>query len=356
MPDARGEFERQRALEQQASAEGGFHGQALHREIADIGEVGVPESGVPGHVDEVPVETGEIATMSQGKLAWRRFRRHKLAMGSAIVLILIILAAVFAPLISPYAFTDQDLTAARQGPSWSHPFGTDTLGRDQFTRVLYGGRISLFVGFAVALFATGIGIAVGAVAGYYGGRTDNFLMRLTDLFLSIPLIIVLILGSAIVGGSVLGIVGVLALFLWMVDARIIRGVFLSMKEKEFVEAAHASGATNRRIIVREMLPNAMGPIVVATTLSVAVAILTESVLSYLGYGIQGQTPTWGNLLDDAQNSMVTSPWLIIFPGLAILITVICVNFLGDGLRDAFDPQGAASVGSKRRKRKKRRDA
>jgi peptide/nickel transport system permease protein len=210
------------------------------------------------------------------------------------------------------------------------------------------------VGAAVALFATLIGTTVGALAGFYGGKLDNFLMRLTDLFLSIPSLVVLIMASTILGGSVLDIVIVLAITFWMYDARIIRGVFLSMKEKEFVEAARASGARNRRIIFREMLPNAMGPIIVSSTLSVAAAILTESLLSYLGFGIQGQTPTWGNLLDDAQNLMVTAPWLIIFPGLAILVTVICVNFLGDGLRDAFDPGGQRVLGAGRKRRKRHR--
>ncbi len=354
MPDATQEFERRRALEEQAAGEGGFHGAALQREISEVSEADSAGLTAPVGLEEVPPEAAEIATMSQGQLAWRRFRRHKLAMASAIVLLLITLAAIFAPLLTPYTFSEQDLEAARQGPSLSHYFGTDTLGRDQFTRVLYGGRISLFVGAAVALFATLIGTTVGALAGFYGGKLDNFLMRLTDLFLSIPSLVVLIMASTILGGSVLDIVIVLAITFWMYDARIIRGVFLSMKEKEFVEAARASGARNRRIIFREMLPNAMGPIIVSSTLSVAAAILTESLLSYLGFGIQGQTPTWGNLLDDAQNLMVTAPWLIIFPGLAILVTVICVNFLGDGLRDAFDPGGQRVLATGRTRRKRRR--
>jgi peptide/nickel transport system permease protein len=311
------------------------------------GAVGVPGAlpgdevvspGPPAAAQPSPVAEVATATLTQRQLSWRRFKRHKLAMVSSVILIFIGLSALLAPLLTHYTFSQQDLTATLEGPSWSHLFGTDTLGRDQFTRVLYGGRVSLAVGIAVAASATLIGTVVGAIAGFYGGKTDNLLMRVTDLFLSIPFLVILIMGSLLLGGTIPDIVIVLALFFWMADARIVRGIYLSLKEKEFVEAARASGASNRRIIFNEMLPNAMGPIIVSTTLSVAAAILTESVLSFLGFGIQPPTPTWGNLLDAAKDLAVVAPWLLIFPGLAILITVLCVNFLGDGLRDALDPQ------------------
>jgi peptide/nickel transport system permease protein len=224
-----------------------------------------------------------------------------------------------------------------KGPSAAHWFGTDLLGRDEFTRVMYGGRISLLVGLSVALSAGIIGAVVGAVAGYYGGWIDNVLMRVTDLFLSIPFLVILIIAANALGGSLFDIVVILAVFFWMPDARIVRGVFLSLKEKEFVESARSSGASNARIIFLHILPNSMGPIIVNMTLSVAAAILTESALSFLGFGIQPPTPTWGNLLNNATGYAQLYPWLVWFPGLAILITVLCVNFLGDGLRDALDP-------------------
>lgn len=275
--------------------------------------------------------------LSTRQLAWRRFKRHKLAIGSTAVLLLLALVVVIAGVISRYGFAEQDLANLIAGPGGKHWFGTDNLGRDEFTRVLYGGRISLLVGLTVALSAGLIGAVVGSLAGYYGGWLDNLLMRVTDLFLAIPFLVILIIAARALGGSVFDIILILALFFWMPDARIVRGVFLSLKEKEFVEAARASGASDMRIIFVHMLPNAMGPIIVNVTLGVAAAILTESALSFLGFGVQPPTPTWGNLLNDAQNFTLIAPWLVWFPGLAILITVLCVNFLGDGLRDALDP-------------------
>jgi peptide/nickel transport system permease protein len=283
-----------------------------------------------------PPEPGERA-LSTGQVAWRRFKRHKLAMAAGIVLVLLGLSAALAPLLAPYSFHAVDLGHAVSPPSVHHLFGTDELGRDQVTRVMYGGRISLLVGVSVALTAGVIGTAIGALAGFYGGWIDNVLMRVTDLMLSLPGLVVLIVAVRILGGSVWEIIVILGLLFWMGDARIVRGLFLSLKEKEYVEAARASGASNSRIIFFHILPNAFGPIVVNTTLDVADAILTESALSFLGFGIQPPTPSWGNMLEGAQNFTLTAPWLVWFPGLAILITVLAVNFLGDGLRDALDP-------------------
>ena len=347
-PKTNEELAREAAARDEPAGDSPLQGSARDRVEGAVGieddpariaaEDGVAAPAPPSAAQPSPVAEVATATLTQRQLAWRRFRRHKLAMVSAVVLLIIGLSALLAPLLTSYTFSQQDLTSTIQGPSWKHLFGTDTLGRDQFTRVLYGGRVSLAVGIAVAASATLIGTVVGSIAGFYGGKIDNLLMRVTDLFLSIPFLVILIMGSLLLGGSILDIVIVLAAFFWMADARIVRGIYLSLKEKEFVEAARASGASNRRIIFNEMLPNAMGPIIVSTTLSVAAAILTESVLSFLGFGIQPPTPTWGNLLDAAKDLAVVAPWLIIFPGLAILLTVLCVNFLGDGLRDALDPQ------------------
>jgi peptide/nickel transport system permease protein len=305
------------------------------------GRMEAPAVDAPSHAPIPPDEgVAEPTTQSltQRQLAWRRFRRHKPAMVSLVLLILISLAVIFAGAVTKYGYAEQNFEVLRKGPSAAHWFGTDELGRDEFTRVLYGGRVSLAVGICVALSAALIGTLVGSLAGYYGGRLDNLLMRITDLFLSFPFLVILIIGSTVLGGSIFDIVLVLSLFFWMPDARIVRGVFLSLKEKEFVEAARASGSSDRRIIMSNLIPNAMGPIIVNVTLSVAAAILTESVLSFLGFGIQPPTPTWGNLLDSAQSQMLVAPWLVWFPGLAILVVVLCVNFLGDGLRDALDPQ------------------
>ncbi len=274
--------------------------------------------------------------LSQRALVWRRFRRHKLAMASLVALLLIGLAVALAPVLTPYNFSDQHLDRILQGPSAKHLLGTDQLGRDELTRLLYGGRVSLLVGLGVALVSAVVGTLAGAAAGYYGGRLDNFVMRLTDLFLSIPLLVLLIIASQATGGHILDIVLVVSLALWMFLARIVRGLFLSLREKEFVEAARAIGSSNARIIFRHMLPNALGVIIVNVTLTVAIAILTESLLSFLGFGIQPPTPTWGNMLEDGRSLMTIAGWLVWFPGLAILVTVLCVNFLGDGLRDALD--------------------
>jgi peptide/nickel transport system permease protein len=297
---------------------------------------GVVEPGiaVPGGIIAT---TAEDRVLSTKQLAWRRFKRHKLAIGSALVLLALGVAVILAEVISKYNFHEQHFEDYLMGPSGKHWFGTDSLGRDQFVRVMDGGRISLLVGLSVALSAGLIGAVVGGLAGYYGGWLDNVLMRVTDLFLSIPFLVVLILASKLLGGSVFDVVLLLSLIFWMPDARIVRGVFLSLKEKEFVEAARASGASNKRIIFYHIMPNAMGPIIVNVTLLVAGAILTESALSFLGFGVHPPTPTWGNLLSDSQTFILLAPWLVWFPGLMILITVLAVNFLGDGLRDALDP-------------------
>jgi peptide/nickel transport system permease protein len=292
--------------------------------------------------------------LSPGRLAWLRFRRHRLAMVSGVVLILLTIVVFFPGLVTKWGPLERDLEAPQfAGPSADHWFGTDNLRRDMFARVLHGGQVSLQVGFAVALLSTMLGAGIGALSGYFGGRLDNVLMRVTDLFLGIPQLVALIIltrlpsrnewAVTLMGepGSVRAIVTVMALLFWMPIARVVRGLVLSLKEKEFVEAARAMGASDWRIVSRHLLPNCMGPLIVAITLAVAAAILTESALSFLGFGVDSvSTPTWGNLLSNTKGQLRNNGHVVWFPGLAIVVTVLCVNYLGDGLRDALDPRQA----------------
>jgi peptide/nickel transport system permease protein len=270
----------------------------------------------------------------------RRFLRHRLAVGSVLVLVVLAVACFGAGWIAPYAHNHQDLVLGPVGPSSSHWFGTDELGRDQLSELLYAGRITLLIGFGVALLSTIVGTVVGAVAGYAGRWTDQVLMRVTDLFLVVPSIAVLAVGIKRFGHSDGAIVLVLAAVGWMYIARIVRGQVLSIKSQEYVDAARASGASPARVIVRHILPNVLGPIVVHATLAVASAVVVESSLSFLGFGVQAPATSWGRMLADARGTVGTSTsYLIWFPGLALLLTVLAVNYLGDGLRDAFDPKG-----------------
>jgi peptide/nickel transport system permease protein len=283
-----------------------------------------------------------IAT-GQWRVVARRFRRRKLAMAGLAGLALLALSAIFAPMLTPYDVTptlnSEVLAESRQSPSLRHPFGTDELGRDQLTRVLYGGRISLLVGLSVALASSVIGTTVGAVAGYFGGWVDQVLMRLVDLLLVMPGTALVMIAQKGLGSSVQVIVLVLAFLFWRSIARIVRGLFLSLKGQEFVEAARASGASSARIIVSEMLPSAVGPICVHLALASGAAILSESALSFLGFGIQPPAVSWGNMLSQSRGAVGTDlAYLVYPPGLAILLTVLAVNFVGNGLRDALDPR------------------
>jgi peptide/nickel transport system permease protein len=294
----------------------------------------------------------EPEARSQWQLFWRRFFRHRVALVAGIVLVWLYIMVLLAPHIAPYPLnpelTGKVLAGARHGPSAKHWFGTDELGRDQLTRVLFAGRVSLLIGLAVALMSTTLGTAIGAAAGYFGGWVDQLLMRFTDLFLVVPgLAILMMAQKGFQGTKIFGhplsttnlIILILSFLYWQYIARVVRGVFLSLKEREFVEAARASGASAFRIIVRHMLPNTIGPIAVNTTLVVGLAILTESTLSFLGFGVQPPTVSWGNMLAQSEGAVGTPlAYLVYSPGIAILITVLAVNFLGDGMRDAFDPQ------------------
>ncbi len=281
--------------------------------------------------------------------AWRRFRKHRLAVVSAAVLALLVLAVLVGPFLWPVPIDEIDFAAQLQGPSWAHPLGTDDLGQDLLARILYGGRISLAVGFTAMLVAVGVGVLVGSVAGMAGGKLDAALMWLTDLFLSLPqlplllLIIYLFRDSLkeVVGpemGVFILIVAVIGLFNWMPVARLVRAQFFSLREKEFVEAARALGASRLRLVARHILPNALGPVIVAATIDIAAAIIAESTLSFLGLGFPPDIPTWGRLLFDAKDNLDFAPHWALFPGLAIFLTVVSINFVGDGLRDALDPR------------------
>jgi peptide/nickel transport system permease protein len=287
--------------------------------------------------------------VSPGFEAWRRFRRHRLALASAVILTLMIGAIVLGPTLWPVAINDIDFTARLKGPSWSHPFGTDDLGQDLLARMLYGGRISLAVGLAAMAVAILVGTLIGAIAGMSRGWVGSALMWLTDLFLSLPqlplLLLVIYLFRDLLkglfgpeGGVFILIVAVIGGLRWMPVARLVRAQFLSLREKEFVEAARALGASKSRQVVRHILPNALGPVIVAGTIDVAAAIIAESTLSFLGLGFPPDIPTWGRILFDAKDYLDIAPHWALFPGAAIFLAVLSINFIGDGLRDALDPR------------------
>ncbi len=274
----------------------------------------------------------------------RRFFKHKLAGIAIAVLAFLVLASVFA-FTTPYSPTDQEPTNSFQKSNADHWFGTDELGRDVFTRILYGGRVSLTVGLFSTFLSITLGVLVGALSGYFGGWTDSILMRITDAFLTFPTIFVLIILGAFLReqqvpwlkNSVLIVIIIIAALSWMWPARLVRGLFIVLREREFVTASRALGGSSARIIIQHILPNCIGPIVVSGTLQMASAIITESGLSYLGFGVQPPTPTWGSILATAQNQVFRAPWIAFYPGLMIFITVMAINYIGDGLRDAFDP-------------------
>jgi peptide/nickel transport system permease protein len=281
--------------------------------------------------------------------ATRRFRRHRLAMVGIVVLSVMVGAVLLGPLVYRVPIDEIDFRAKLQGPSWAHPLGTDDLGQDVLARMLYGGRISLAVGITSMLIAMSIGVLVGASAGYFGGALDHTLMRITDLFLSLPglpllLLIVYLFRESLKkvlgpeAGIFLLIVAVIGGLRWMPVARLVRAQFLSLREKEFVEAARGLGAPALRQVVRHILPNALGPVIVAATIDVAAAIIAESSLSFLGLGFPPDIPTWGRILYDAKDNLDFAPHWALFPGTAIFLTVLSINYIGDGLRDALDPR------------------
>ncbi len=298
---------------------------------------------MPNNTDEKNSKIKPPETMAF--LVWKRFRRHPGAMVGAVILTILIISVTLAGL-SPHDPEISNIKNRFQPPSWTYPFGTDGLGRDILVRVLYGGRVSLMVGFLVVGITLSIGVPIGAIAGYFGGWIDNVLTKVIDATLSLPALMFMILLAAILreidlpivkGNNKLTIALVLGVLSWPTVARLVRAVFLTFREMEYVTAAKALGASNLRIIINEILPNGLGPIIVESTLGIGYAIMEESTLSFLGFGIMPPTPSWGNMLDNAQEHLSQRPWLAIFPGLMIFLTIISINFIGDGLRDALDP-------------------
>lgn len=289
------------------------------------------------------------ARFSPGREAWRRFQRHRLAMASSVVLLAIVLAVGIGPYLWTLPINEIDFAAKLEGPSWAHPLGTDDLGQDVLARLLYGGRISLAVGFCAMFVACTVGVLVGAIAGMSRGAVDAFLMWLADLFLSLPTLPLLLLVIYLFRDSLKGLLGpeggvffvivaVIGGLRWMQVARLVRAQILSIREKEFIEAARALGASTSRQVVRHILPNALGPVIVAATIDVAAAIIQESTLSFLGLGFPPDIPSWGRVLFDAKDTIDIAPHWAMFAGAAIFLTVLSISFIGDGLRDALDPR------------------
>jgi peptide/nickel transport system permease protein len=302
---------------------------------------------------ETQVAAVEKPALTPTQMAWRRFRRHKMALFGACLLILIVLYVSIGSLVYSEEYANRnDLSITLSPPSREHPFGTDGTGRDILARTIYGGQISILIGICAVIVSVIVGVLVGSIAGYYGGLIDAILMRFTEAMFNIPQLFLLILLSKLLSGkvptfkllgrsfsgSVIVIIVVIGLTSWMYLARIVRASYLSLKEQEFVTAARCIGTSNTSIIFRHILPNSMASVIVSATLGVASAILNEAYVSFLGVGVQPPTATWGNMLEQAYHHLETEPWMWIFPGLFILLTVLSINFLGDGLRDALDPR------------------
>jgi peptide/nickel transport system permease protein len=315
----------------------------------------VEETAPP--IPVVQVDELESPPLTLRQLTWRRFRRHRMAIFGAVMIVLLFAYCFGGAFIVSEQDANRVNTAQRlQPPSAEHPMGTDTVGRDVLARTIYGGQISLIIGLTAMLVELVIGVLVGALSGYYGGWLDSVLMRFTEAMFVIPQIFLLIVMAkffsgklpnvTVLGrtfsGSVVIVVLIIGITSWMYLARIVRAEFISLKEREFVLAARATGTSARQIIFGHVLPNSMAPIIVAGTLSIAAAILTESYISFLGMGVQAPTATWGNMLDGAMKYLQEAWWFWFFPGLFILLTVLSINFIGDGLRDALDPHSRAA--------------
>jgi len=330
-----------------------------HQGELNVAPAGLSLSGNP----EEELGSSKLAAFERGQYkkqrslwnnAFRQFRRHKLAMAGLFIFCFFVLAVLIGPAIYPEEIDEIDFMNTSAGFTWAHPLGTDSLGQDILARILYGGRISLAVGVTAAFVAIMLGTVVGAVSGFFGGATDGVLMRITDLFISLPQVPLLLLITFLFKDSLvelfdrkfdngnLGvfvlIVLVISILSWMPTARLVRASFLSLKEKEFIEAARAIGATRNALMFKHILPNVLSPIIVAATLAVGASIITESVLSFLGLGFPSDVPTWGRMLFDAKDYIQFHPHEAMIPGMAIFLTVLSINYIGDGLRDALDPR------------------
>jgi peptide/nickel transport system permease protein len=303
-----------------------------------------PLSGAdPGDVEGAAVASaaaayGMVNSTGQWKDIRRRFIRNKLAVAGLIMILIVFLVAIFAPWLAPYDPKAQDLLNVEAPPSWQHWFGTDVVGRDQFSRVLYGARIALLVGLSSIFLSTLIGVLLGAVAGYFGRFWDSLIMRVCDIFFAFPLIVGAIVIITVIGQGVLPVIIALAIFGWATVARLLRGSILSVRESEYVEAARSLGASRWRIVTRHILPNSFAPVLVFATFSIGVAVIAEASLSYLGVGVKPDVPEWGNMIAAGQDKLDTEWWLSILPSLAVVFTVLGFVFVGDGLRDALDPK------------------
>ena len=271
-------------------------------------------------------------------LFWRRFKKNRLAVIGGIIVLMLFTIAVLAPFVAPYNPDAINVKHVLEPPSLAHPFGTDDLGRDILSRVIYGSRISLAVGFVAVGIATLIGIIFGALSGYYGGWTDTIVMRFVDIMLAIPTFFLILAVIAMLEPSIWNIMIVIGVTSWMGVSRLVRAEFLSLKEREFVLAARALGASDFRIIFKHILPNAMSPVLISAVLGIAGAVLLESALSFLGIGVQPPTASWGNILTIGKDNIEIAWWISVFPGLAIFVTVLAYNLLGEGIRDSIDPR------------------
>ncbi len=296
----------------------------------------------PGGTVRLDLRAARREVYASGASPWhdagRRLRRNPLAMLGGVVVVALILAGILAPWIAPFAFDRTNLPYGARPPNWSHPMGTDELGRDLFTRILYGARVSFAVGLLATLVSLTIGVSYGSVAGFLGGRMDQLMMRLVDILYGLPFMFFVIILMVVFGRNIFNLFVALGAVQWLSMARIVRGQTLSLKGREFILATRAMGVAPSRLILRHLLPNALGPIVVYATLTVPAVMLEEAFLSFLGLGVQPPMASWGSLASEGAASMEAYPWLIIFPGLALSVTLLSLNFLGDSLRDALDPQ------------------
>ncbi len=289
-----------------------------------------------------PLSDSDVADLGTARPfradVWRRFRRNRLAMVGLTFIVFLALVAIFAPLIAPYSITERTSGSARQAPSLDHLFGTDAIGRDVFSRVVFGARVSLKIGILATIISLTIGLLLGSVSGYFGGLADTLIMRLTDVFLAIPYIVLAVAIATVLGRSENAIIIILGLTGWLGIARIVRSSFLSLKRLEYVEAAMALGFSRARIMFRHILPNALQPIIIFGTIAVGAVILSEAALSFVGVGPQEPTPAWGLMVSAGRSSLTNAPHMLFFPGAAIFLTVLSFVFVGDGLRDALDPK------------------